>query len=122
MPGILIVEDDRLHLDLIVDALTPLNQPIHTANRAREGIELARQVNPSVIFMDIALPEMDGLTAIRLIRADVVLADIPIVAVTATRTSELVYQLREAGVDGYITKPFQLQELRDYAIRFASES
>lgn len=118
MAKILVIDDDKLHIDLIVDSLRTLNVEIFTASRAHQGIQIAKQEIPNIIFMDIALPEIDGVTAIHMLREEILLQNVAIIAITATRTSELMYRLEEAGADACLTKPFQLNVLRDYVTEF----
>lgn len=75
------------------------------AFRGAEGIEIARRELPDVILVDMQMPEMDGLSATRLLRADPRTAAIPVIVVTASAMREDRTRAFEAGCSGYITKP-----------------
>lgn len=121
MGTLLVIDDDELHLQLIVDSFVASDHEIYTARQAQAGLDLARRIEPDLILMDIALPGLNGLEAIKLIRHDPTLADIPIIAVTATRTIEMARQLTAAGADDIINKPFQLNQLREFVNKYLNE-
>jgi two-component system cell cycle response regulator DivK len=80
------------------------------AANARQGIAVARQERPDLILMDLSLPEMDGLEATRLLKADEQLRQIPILAVTAHAHPADEARAIQAGCDGYLSKPYRLQD------------
>lgn len=108
---ILVVEDNRDNMTLIVDVLTSLDYTVLQAMDGEQGVELARREEPDLILMDLSLPRMDGWTAARTIKSDVDLAAIPIIALTAHAMVGDRERALEAGCDDYITKPINLQEL-----------
>lgn len=108
---ILVVEDNRDNMTLIVDVLTSLDYTVLQATDGEQGVELARREEPDLILMDLSLPRMDGWTAARTIKSDVDLAPIPIIALTAHAMVGDRERALEAGCDDYITKPINLQEL-----------
>ncbi len=108
---ILIVEDEPLNRKLIRDILTHQGNTVIEAGNGREGVALAIEIKPDLIFMDIQLPVMDGLEAIRLIRSDPTARHIPIVALTGNAMDEDEKRMRKAGCDGYLSKPFKVKEL-----------
>jgi CheY-like chemotaxis protein len=75
------------------------------AYSAEEGIRIAESESPALIFMDISLPGMDGLTATRVLKQQVSTARIPVVALTAHAMKDDESKAREAGCDAYLTKP-----------------
>ena len=108
---ILIVEDNRDNMTLIVDVLFSLDYEVIQATDGEKGIELAQSERPDLILMDLSLPRMDGWTATRHIKAQDTLKAIPIIALTAHAMVGDRERALEAGCDDYISKPINLQEL-----------
>jgi two-component system cell cycle response regulator DivK len=107
---VLIIEDLPVNMLLTVAILERAgHQPIEAETAAR-GIALAREERPDAILMDIQLPDMDGLAATRLIKADADLQDIPVIALTAFAMKGDEEAMRAAGCDGYVTKPIRYRE------------
>jgi CheY-like chemotaxis protein len=105
MTTILIVEDNRRSMLLIRDLLQIHGFRTLEAFDGEEGIARAKAERPDLILMDIQLPRMDGLTAVRLLRQDPVTAGIPVVALTAHAMKGDRERALKAGCNGYITKP-----------------
>ncbi|HLA31360.1 MAG TPA: response regulator [Pseudomonas sp.] len=107
---ILVVEDSPTNMLLAVEILKFGGHTTLEATTAAAGIALARSEQPDVILMDIHLPDMDGLAATQLLKADPATRDIPIIALTASlRTGEGKAML-EAGFDGCLGKPISYKE------------
>jgi two-component system, cell cycle response regulator DivK len=102
---ILIVEDNRMNMELAVDLLELAGFNVVQAETAEKGIALANAELPDIILMDIALPGMDGLTAARIIKADDLTKEIPVIALTAHAMRGDEDRAMAAGCDGYLTKP-----------------
>ncbi|BAZ79783.1 two-component response regulator [Sphaerospermopsis kisseleviana NIES-73] len=83
------------------------------AKNGQEAIDLAKIHGPDLILMDIQMPQMDGLEATRLIRADQDLADIPIIALTGLAMPRDREKCLEAGANEYLSKPVRLKEIKD---------
>src|ERR1044071_9612541 len=98
---ILIIEDNEKNLKLVRDVLRFNGYQTLEAMTAEEGIKIARLQLPSLILMDIQLPGMDGIAALRHLRADQLTKDIPVMAVTASATTLDREQIIEAGFNGY---------------------
>lgn len=115
---ILVVEDNELNMKLVRSLLKIGNYTILEAVDAETGIKLAREKNPDLILMDIQLPGMDGLTATKVIKTDKHLRDIVIIALTSHAMEGDCNKAKEAGCDGYITKPIDtrnfLKTVADY--------
>jgi two-component system, cell cycle response regulator DivK len=109
-PRILVVEDNPMNLELVRDILTAQGYEVLEAADGATGVAIAALKRPALILMDLQLPELDGLEATRLIRADPRLAGIPIVAVTAHAMKGDDEKARAAGCDGFVTKPIQVRE------------
>lgn len=106
---ILIVEDDAKNLKLFRDLLQVSGYTTLEATDGEQGVELAREKKPDLILMDIQMPVMDGLEATKLLKNDDVTKDIPIVALTAYAMQGDEEKMREAGFDGYISKPIDVK-------------
>jgi two-component system, cell cycle response regulator DivK len=118
-PKALVVEDVELNRDLLVQLLEDRFE-IVTAADGKEAVEVATSERPDVILMDIGLPELDGLDAVRVIRANPLLAATPIVAVTSHVMAHEREQALEAGCHEYLAKPIDedvLFELLDRLVR-----
>ncbi|MFH1112287.1 MAG: AAA family ATPase [Pseudomonadota bacterium] len=106
-PRVLVIEDNEANMKLATSLLEAGGYRPLQAWNAEEGIESARSERPELILMDIALPGMDGLTATKILKSDPATAEIPVVAVTAHAMKGDEEKAREAGCDGYLTKPVQ---------------
>src|SRR5260221_4569481 len=113
MSLILIVEDNEKNLKLVRDVLQVKGYARIEAGTAEDGIVLARERMPDLILMDIQLPGMNGIEALKLLRADAATSAIPVIAVTASVMQQDRNQITEAGFDGYIGKPLNLKEFLD---------
>jgi CheY-like chemotaxis protein len=102
---ILIVEDNAVNLKLASEILRASGYTVDGAADAEQAQELLARVPPDLILMDIALPGMDGLSLTRMIKADVRLRHVPVVALTAYALRGDELKAADAGCDGYITKP-----------------
>jgi CheY-like chemotaxis protein len=110
---ILIVDDNKTNLKLASDVLAFDGYEILNAIDAESAQEIIRNTTPDLILMDIALPGMDGLTLTRLLKADEATRNIVVVALTAFAMKGDDARARDAGCDGYITKPIDTRTLPD---------
>ena len=108
---VLVVEDNRDNMTLIVDVLESLDYDVIQAKDGEQGIELARSENPDLILMDLSLPKIDGWEATRTIKAQDELKQIPVIALTAHAMVGDRERALEAGCDDYMTKPINIQTL-----------
>ena len=113
MPLILIVEDNEKNLKLVRDVLQVKGYATIEAGTAEDGIRLAREQMPDLVLMDIQLPGMNGIEALKVLRADPATASIPAIAVTASVMQQDRNQITQAGFDGYLGKPLNLKEFLD---------
>ena len=113
MTLILIVEDNDKNLKLVRDVLQVKGYETIEAGSAEDGIELARSRKPDLVLMDIQLPGMNGIDALKVLRDDASTAHIPVIAVTASVMQQDRNLITEAGFDGYIGKPINLKEFLD---------
>jgi len=107
---ILVVEDNEKNRKLVRDVLTFKGYAIIEAETGEEGIRLAKERVPRLILMDIQLPGIDGIEALRQIRAYDATRTIPIIAVTASAMDRDRQQIMAAGFDGYQSKPLNVKE------------
>ena len=105
MARILVIDDNLTNLTLISDLLAFEGYEILKAMDAEEAQVILADTLPDLILMDIALPGMDGLTFTRHLKADTRTRHIRIVALTAFAMKGDEQKARDAGCDGYITKP-----------------
>lgn len=108
---VLVIEDDTIYGELVRMALTRAGFEATVIPNAIDGIEVAREMLPAAIVMDIALPKMSGLQAITVIRNDPQLADTPIIVATASGTSQTRFEAQKSGADMFLEKPFAMSEL-----------
>jgi two-component system, cell cycle response regulator DivK len=115
---VLVVEDRPMNAKLLRDVLTVSGYEVVEAGTAEEGLSLARERAPALILMDIQLPGMDGMTAVRALKADPRTAGIPVVAVTASAMPLERESILRAGFDGYQAKPISVKDLLAEVRRF----
>jgi len=107
---ILIVEDQEKNRKLVRDVLQFKGYRTIEAETGELGVALALEQRPDLILMDYQLPGIDGIEAFQRIRGDASTAHIPIVAVTASAMPEEAKRMKDAGFDGFQTKPINIKE------------
>lgn len=107
---ILIIEDNAKNRKLCRDVLQVKGYQTIESESAEEGIELAEEKSPALILMDIQLPGMDGITAMKQLKGDPKTQRIPIVAITASAMTNNRQAMLAEGFDGYQTKPITLKD------------
>lgn len=108
---ILIVEDNARSRKLLRDVLGYHGYQVYEAESGEEGLALAARVAPRLVMMDIQLPGIDGVEALRRLRDEEQTRAIPVVAVTASVMGQEIKRIEDAGFDGYLQKPVALKEL-----------
>jgi two-component system, cell cycle response regulator DivK len=121
MSLILIVEDNEKNLKLVRDVLQVKGFATLEAGSAEDGIKLALERKPDLILMDIQLPGMNGIDALKVLRADPNTAKIPVIAVTASVMQQDRTLITEAGFDRYVGKPINIKEFLE-AVRSTLEA
>jgi CheY-like chemotaxis protein len=110
--GVLIVDDDRFIRKLITTTLEDVTDfELHEASDGREAIDVARRERPAIVFLDVEMPELDGIEACRQLRADETTGNATIVMLTAAQSDTVQGQAEEAGADLFLTKPFSPLDL-----------
>ena len=107
---ILIAEDNERNIKLFRDLLQLNGYETFEASTGEQAIELATRHTPDLVLMDIRLPGMDGLEALRRLRENERTADIPVVALTAQAMAGDRERFLEAGFNGYVSKPVNVAD------------
>jgi len=105
---ILVVEDNELNMKLFHDLLDAHGYNVVQTNDGMEALEIAREVHPDLILMDIQLPEVSGLEVTRWLKDDNDLKHIPVIAVTAFAMKGDEEKMRDGGCEAYIAKPISI--------------
>lgn len=108
---VLLVEDNEMNRDMLARRLTRRGYSVSVALDGAQGLELAAEMAPDLILMDMSLPVVDGWEASRRLKADPALQRIPILALTAHAMSDDRAKAIEAGCDEYDTKPVEFSRL-----------
>lgn len=108
---ILLVEDEPVIRELVRSMLSDGTVEVVCAANGLEGLKLARSRNFNLILMDVVLPQLDGISACRILKSDPVTATVPLYMLTAKAKKSDMESATLAGADGYIHKPFRGAEL-----------
>jgi CheY-like chemotaxis protein len=114
---ILIIEDNEKNRKLVRDVLQVKGYKTIESETAEEGIQLAQESHPALILMDIQLPGMDGITALKQLRADPTTKNISVIAITASAMTHNRTTMLAEGFDGYQTKPISLKDFLGEVVR-----
>jgi PAS domain S-box-containing protein len=112
---VLVIDDDAEACDLVERLLRKDGFAVVTANTGEEGLRLAHALKPAVITLDVMMPEMDGWSVLRALKADPVLRDIPVVMLTMLDDEAKGYSL---GATDFLVKPVEREHLREIVSRF----
>ena len=107
-PVVLVIEDDTPVRNLMVTTLKTHDYRLLSAANGAEAILMASSHNPDVVFLDLGLPDMDGIEVIRHIRS---WSNMPIIVISARSDDEDKIEALDTGADDYLTKPFSVEEL-----------
>ncbi|OFZ94535.1 MAG: hypothetical protein A2Z64_12405 [Betaproteobacteria bacterium RIFCSPLOWO2_02_67_12] len=107
---ILIVEDNEKNRKLARDILQVKGYRTIEAETAETGLEMAPKENPDLVLMDIQLPGMNGIQALKKLRANEATRAIPVLAFTASVMPQDRREIMDAGFDGFVAKPVNLKE------------
>ena len=108
---ILVVDDERIILELTSMILKTRGYEVFTAESGKEGLELVEAVSPAIVLLDYMMPSMSGMTALRKIREK--FPDSYVIMFTGKGSEEIAVELMKAGASDYILKPFNNQDLLD---------
>ena len=121
MSTVLIVEDNEKNMKLVRDILQHQGHATLEAMTGRDGVEMATTLLPDLILMDIQLPDIDGIQALREIRTVAALDAVPVVAVSASVMPDEQHKIVSSGFDAFVTKPINLKQFRETVQRFLAE-
>jgi CheY-like chemotaxis protein len=109
--AILVADDDPDILSIVSMSLETQGYTVHKATNGREAVDLARQHHPDLILMDMMMPVVSGYEAVGELKADASTKDIVIVGLSAKAMATDMERASDAGIDGYITKPFRIAQV-----------
>jgi two-component system cell cycle response regulator DivK len=118
MPRVLYIEDNADNRMLVRRILMASDFEVDEADNALDGIKQAQSAPPDLILMDISMPGMDGLSATERLRAMPELDTVPIIALTANVRDGDREMTLEAGCDGYIGKPIDVDEFPEQVLNY----
>lgn len=121
MRRILFVDDDPYTLETLKKAAQVLGHQALLASTGQEALHLAADQAPDLIFVDISLPDMNGLDIVSRICAQPASEFIPVVVLSASPAIDVAQQALSAGAQEYISKPIRLQTLMDMIHQYAPE-
>jgi len=113
LASILVIDDDEAITGLISAILTKDGYKVLIASSGVDGVKMAKEAKPHLIFMDITMPDMDGYETTQQIKADKSLQNIPVIFLTGKSASEDGGRAFATGGLTYMRKPFTAQQLRD---------
>jgi two-component system cell cycle response regulator DivK len=118
---VLVVEDNETSMKLFRDVLQATGYTPLEASSGEEALALAAVSTPALVLMDIQLPDIDGIEALRRLREDERTAQIPVLALTAQAMKGDRERFLAAGFDGYLSKPVDVPELIATVRRYCDE-
>src|SRR5215831_16679440 len=107
---ILIIEDNKKNRKLVRDVLQVKGHKTIESETAEEGLKLALEKSPALVLMDIQLPGMDGIAALKQLRANPQTKTIPVIAITASAMTYNRQTMLAEGFDGYQNKPISVKD------------
>jgi len=117
---ILLVEDDFMNMRLAQHILEVEGYTVLKAATAQEALEQIESTLPDLVLMDAQLPDMDGMTVVRILRENAITRDITILALTACAMKGDRERMLDMGCDGHISKPIDVQDFIDTVRRLLS--
>lgn len=108
---ILVVDDEPHIVRLVQVNLEKAGYTVSTASNGREALDVVEEVQPDLVVLDVMMPEMDGLEALKRLKENPVTSEIPVILLTAKAQDADVFEGWKSGADLYLTKPFNPGEL-----------
>lgn len=108
---VLVVEDEYDSIQMVSKILQHHGVEVHIARNGHECLQLLQNIEPHLIMMDLALPEMDGWETLAKVRANSAIAHIPVVAITAYHSVNVEEDAQQAGFNAYFPKPLDTNKI-----------
>lgn len=109
-PVVLVVDDSTVALELTRRILEENRYRVVTANHGRDAWAALQDLHPDLILTDIEMPHLDGFGLLKLVRADLALADVPVILMTANPVDH-IKKGQQQGIDGFLPKPYEETDL-----------
>ncbi|HWD73651.1 MAG TPA: response regulator [Solirubrobacteraceae bacterium] len=120
--GVLVVDDDPFIRKLVATTLEDVSEfELYEAADGVQAVEIAQRTQPTIVFLDVDMPRMDGIAACREMRANPATSSATIVILTAAHGDRMEAQAEEAGADLFLTKPFSPLDLLRLVDRLGGE-
>jgi CheY-like chemotaxis protein len=110
---VLVAEDNPVNQRIAAAMLEKLGHSVDVVGTGREAVDAAQLAGYDVVLMDCQMPEMDGWEATATLRSIPATRTLPVIALTASATTEIREACLRAGMDGYLSKPVRVEELRE---------
>lgn len=120
MATILIIEDDPLNQRLLTLMLERENHSIITANDGQDALRCLQEAKVDLVITDFSMPNMDGVTLVKRLRADAQYRHLPIIVLTAIDWVQQRFEKKEEGADLFLTKPTSSRELKAAVSRYVT--
>lgn len=120
---ILVVDDDKHILEYIkrIFEIFGFHIKVIEAMNGKEAVELAQKHFPNLIIMDIEMPVMDGMKALKILKSESLTSEIPVIACTGRAFAEDKERFLHEGFNGFISKPFRITDFMDEVTQFIQE-
>lgn len=122
--NVLIVDDSKTMRRIITRIIGMAGVPVRSVQQAANGLEaweIMQQEWLDIVFLDLNMPGMDGISLVEKMRGDKVLRGLPVVVVSSERSDEKARRLEEIGVDAHLQKPFTPEAIRNVFVEILGE-
>ncbi|MDI1472585.1 Pole remodelling regulatory diguanylate cyclase [Thermodesulfovibrio sp. N1] len=111
MAVILVVDDNEINRKLLIELLEYHGYNVISASNGAEAIKIAKENKPDLILMDVQMPVMDGLTALKIIKDDPEIKEIKVLIISSVAFSDKIEKALSLGAEDYITKPYETRKI-----------
>ncbi|MFC2091665.1 PleD family two-component system response regulator [Elusimicrobiota bacterium] len=118
---ILVIEDEEHVASVIEDTLTFIKYDVYTASSGREGIKRAKEIKPDLITLDIRMPDIYGLEILKILKADALTKDIPVIVISGLDYNTKKECLEQGALD-YFQKPLDFEFLKSRIVSITQEA